>query len=838
MSALRQLLEPSLHVTMTPRPSPHSIDEPNIGRARQLMQLGRRLGSNWLVAPLLLLSFWLMVTLQPEPQNASGVQWSSIRLVDLQDDLTGESRLPQAMDVELPHSWQPNGLMRKGVGRYELSMAVSAAAAQDAVQQPWSLRIDRLSPAHRIWLNGQLVHSTLPRRGWLTLGAPHLIDLPGGAVQPGQNTLVIEMHCAALCGLTPVTLGRKADLQGAYVLYRMVTRDLLVVLNIVCITFSLFVVTLWWMRRQEATAGLFGLLIIVGALRNCRYFVEGDLHLSANVDSWLYFMAHVVGACLQSWFILALSRTHWPALHRVLCVVLAAFPLIALAAMPWDPGLTHTRNILQGALLLLLPPSLLMLQRSHTLVPGNLLFGMGVGWLFALLACIHDFALGRIVGTVTVSYWMPWAIPMMMPQFAVLVIKRIVNAFDEIEQANQHLETKVAERTRELAAANAAKSHFLASASHDLRQPVAAIGLITDLLQSRVTDPALRSLTDRLTRAVDSMESLLKGLLDLSRLDSGTVDVQRRQVKLRPLLEAVTNHEMESARHKGLRLRIRPTNASVWTDPVLLEQILRNLVGNAIRHTTRGGVLVGMRRRGNTWVLQVWDSGPGIEPADQQRIFEAFVQLSNPARERSQGLGLGLAIVQRAATLLDHTVSVRSVVGQGSVFSVTMPAATLAQAHSFGHRIGANPAERPSEVDHTGASTTLPAIPAKRVLVIEDDRGLRDTLVSLLQSWGVADVHAGHSVACAKALPAGQWDLVVSDHRLGDGTGREVIAHLRAQQPKLPALILTGDTSPEQLAELASSGLPVLHKPFRSEKMRAMIVETMARAADRDDSVC
>ncbi len=810
------------------------------------MQLGRRLGSNWLIAQLLLLSFWVMVTLQPEPQNAPGVQWFSTRLVSLQDDLGGESRLAQAIDVQLPHSWQPDGLMNKGVGRYELLLAVSTLAAQDAAQQPWSLRIDRLSPAHRIWLNGKLVHSTLPRRGWLTLGAPHLIDLPGGDLLPGQNTLLIEAHCAAQCGLTPVTLGRKADLQGAYTLYRVVTRDLLVVLNIVCITFSLFVVTLWWMRRQEATAGLFGLLMTVGALRNCRYFVEGDLQLSANADSWLYFTAHVLATCLQSWFILALSRTHWPALHRVLCGVLPGFPLIALAAMPFDPGLTHTRNILQGALLLLLPPSLLMLKRSHTLVPGNLLFGMGVGWLLALLASIHDFALGRIVGNVTFSYWLPWAIPMMMPQFAMLVIKRIATAFDEIEQANQHLETKVAERTRELAAANAAKSHFLTSASHDLRQPVAAIGLITDLLQSRVTDPALRSLTDRLTRAVNSMESLLKGLLDLSRLDSGTVDVQRRRVKLQPLLEAVTNHEMESARHKGLRLRIRPTDATVWTDPVLLEQILRNLVGNAIRHTAQGSVLVGMRRRGHTWVLQVWDSGPGIGPADQQRIFEAFVQLGNPARERSQGLGLGLAIVQRAASLLDHAVGVRSVVGRGSVFSVTMPAATLVQAHGSAHGsahggahgIGGTAAsDNALQAAHTGASAALPAIPARRVLVIEDDRGLRDTLVSLLQSWGVAEVHAGDSLANVKALPAGHWDLVVSDHRLGDGTGREVIAHLRAQQPMLPALILTGDTSPEQLAELASSGLPVLHKPFRSEKMRAMILETMARTTDRDDSV-
>jgi len=583
------------------------------------------------------------------------------------------------------------------------------------------------------------------------------------------------------------------------------------------------VVMLWWLRRQEATAGLFGLLMIVGALRNCRYFISVDLHLSANLDSWLYFVAHVVSACLQSWFILALSRTHWPGLQRVLCGVFVAFPLIGLAAMPFDPGLTFTRNILQGALLLLLPPSLWMLVRSHSLMPGNLLFGMSVGWLLALLACIHDFILGRIVGDVNFSYWLPWAIPMMMPQFAVLVIKRIASAFDEIEQANQHLETKVAERTRELAAANAAKSHFLASASHDLRQPVAAIGLITDLLQSRVTDPALRSLTDRLTRAVNSMESLLKGLLDLSRLDSGAVEVQRRRVKLQPLLEAVANHEAEAARQKGLRLRIRPTEASVWTDPVLLEQILRNLVGNAIRYTAKGGVLVGVRRRGDAWVLQIWDTGPGIEPADQPRIFEAFVQLANPARERSLGLGLGLAIVQRAASLLTHPLDLRSVVGRGSVFTVSLPAARLATA----------PLAKPPEGSASASLATPQTIPANCVLIVEDDQGLRDTLLSLLESWGVAHVQAVDGLSAAKALPACDWDLVISDHRLGDGTGREVIAHLRRRQPDLPALLLTGDTAPEQLADLARCGLPVLHKPFRSEEMRAMILSTMTRPRSR-----
>jgi signal transduction histidine kinase len=819
-----------------------------------------RLGASlsWMITPLLLLAFWALVSLQPTPQDAAGVRWAGVQLVSLLDAMSLAPKLPQPVDVSLPHSWQPNGLPSKGIGHYALSLEVTDGIARDAMTEPWSLRIDRLSPAHRVWLNGRLISSTLPRPGWLTLAAPYLLDVPAGALLPGVNTLEIEVHCAGQCGLTPVTMARKAALQPGFAFYERITRDMLVALNVVCITFSLFVVMLWWLRRQEAAAGLFGLFVAVGGLRNCRYFVEGDLHFSANFDSWLYFVAHAVATCLQSWFIMALTGTRWRWLHLTLCAVLVGFPLFALAAMSWDPGLTQTRNLLQGALLMLLPPSMWMIVRSGTSIPRNLLLGMGIGWFIALLASFHDFLFGRLVGDVSFSFWLPWAIPMMMPQFAVMVVKRIVSAFNEIEQVNQRLETKVAERTQELAAANAAKSHFLAAASHDLRQPVAAIGLLTDLLQSKLTDPALRGLTDRLARAVHSMESLLKGLLDLSRLDAGTVDTQPRRVPLQPLLDAVMSHEMDAAVRKGLRLRVRATAAAVYTDPLLMEQIIRNLVGNAIRYTATGGVLVGVRRRGRNWVLQVWDSGPGIEPVDQQRIFEAFVQLANPARNRTEGLGLGLAIVHRAAGLLGHTVTVRSVPSRGSVFSVTMPAAPPAasspwarltasptaaapmsrsphavpEAHADHGNDVAHLAGHPVAADHSAAAR----LPLGRVLIVEDDQALRDTLVSVMRSWGVEEVACGDSLAWVTAQPARHWDLVLSDNRLGDGTGRKVIQHLRTHQPNLPALILTGDTSPEQLAELANSGVPVLHKPFRGETLRAMVLDTMARKLS-DDSV-
>ncbi|MDE2000452.1 MAG: HAMP domain-containing histidine kinase, partial [Burkholderiales bacterium] len=287
-----------------------------------------------------------------------------------------------------------------------------------------------------------------------------------------------------------------------------------------------------------------------------------------------------------------------------------------------------------------------------------------LGLFSVLVSGVHDFVWIRLLGRVDHSYWMPWTVPLTLPGFSMMLMTRVVRAFDEYEQINLTLEQKVQERTRELAAANAAKSHFLAAASHDLRQPVSAIGLITDLLHERLSDPSLRGLTDRLTRAVVSMESLLKGLLDLSRLDAGAVEVHPQHVPLQPLLDSIAAHETESARHKGLALRVRPTPATAWTDPILLEQILRNLVGNAVRHTERGGILVGIRPRGRHVLIQVWDTGAGISAADQARIFEEFVPLNNPGRERRRGLGLELAIVKRAAQLMGYPLMVRSQVGR------------------------------------------------------------------------------------------------------------------------------------------------------------------------------
>jgi len=220
------------------------------------------------------------------------------------------------------------------------------------------------------------------------------------------------------------------------------------------------------------------------------------------------------------------------------------------------------------------------------------------------------------------------------------------------------------------------KNMFLATASHDLRQPVAAIGLLVGLARDRVADAGQAGLLDRIQGAVRALEGLLRGLLDLSRLDSAAGAPLRQAVPLQALFDGLALHHQADAQARGLRLLLRPTRLQVDSDPVLLDQVLRNLVGNALHHTRRGGVLVAARRHGAHGVrLQVWDTGIGIPADQQQRVFEPFVQLHDPWPGRHPGQGLGLAIVRRAVDLLGHPLLLRSVPGQGSCFSIGLPLA-------------------------------------------------------------------------------------------------------------------------------------------------------------------
>jgi CheY-like chemotaxis protein len=346
--------------------------------------------------------------------------------------------------------------------------------------------------------------------------------------------------------------------------------------------------------------------------------------------------------------------------------------------------------------------------------------------------------------------------------------------------------------------ANLAKSKFLAAASHDLRQPMHAQGLFLEALARSGLSASQDAILSSVRAASEASAGMLNTLLDFSRIEAGVVEPQIRPFHLQPLLTRIENELAPQANAKGLVYRSRETHAAVESDPALVELILRNLILNAIRYTGQGGVLVACRARGEQTLLEVWDTGIGIEPSQQQEIFHEFHQLGNPERDRNKGLGLGLAIAQGLARTMGHELSLASTPGHGSVFRLSLPIARAAvvsddleTAHSHARELNL------------------------RVLVIDDDEVVRAGMVQLLRGWGCACV-AVESIAEAQAAArAYRPDMVISDYRLREQrTGAEAIAALRAEfGADLPALLITGDTAPERLREARASGVPLLHKP-------------------------
>jgi CheY-like chemotaxis protein len=284
------------------------------------------------------------------------------------------------------------------------------------------------------------------------------------------------------------------------------------------------------------------------------------------------------------------------------------------------------------------------------------------------------------------------------------------------------------------------------------------------------------------------------------------------------LLERLHAEFAPQADLKGLTLRIVPSGATVATDPELLDRILRNLLANAVSYTASGGILLGCRRCGDSVRIIVADTGPGIPESQQHQIFEEFYQIGNPARDRSRGFGLGLAIVRRIADMLEHPLSVRSTIGKGSVFSVTVPLA--APAPSTGANMAQSaPASRP---DHPNC---------RPVLLVEDDPAVLGAMVMLLEEWGLSVVTSQsleELETTIQGLPV-PASLIIADYRLPDGaTGTDAITLARSRiSPDLPGIILTGDTDPARLREANANHTRLLHKPVQAARLQRVAAEIL-----------
>jgi signal transduction histidine kinase len=381
----------------------------------------------------------------------------------------------------------------------------------------------------------------------------------------------------------------------------------------------------------------------------------------------------------------------------------------------------------------------------------------------------------------------------------------------QLQDSYASLERKVEERTRQLELANSAKSRFLAVASHDLRQPLHALGLFVAQLRSAKTVAERQRIIDCVDTSVAMMNELFKALLDISRIDAGALTPNITVFPVARLFERVQTTFAGPANEAGLEFRVVPADAWIRSDFVLLEQILLNLVSNAVRYVTYGGVLIGARKRGLYLRIEVWDTGPGIPDDQRQKIFSEFYRVSDPQHDR-RGLGLGLAIVDRLSRLLHHPIDLSSEVGSGSRFSVMVPIVAA-----------------PSEPIEPSAAviSALNLAAEKLVVVIDDDELALEGIAGLLRSWGCR-VIAARSVADVLHDPAGDErppDLVISDfHLSGQHTGIDAINQLRAAfGVDVPAFLVSGDISPSLLHEAQRSGHHLLHKPVGPMPLRAML---------------
>jgi signal transduction histidine kinase/CheY-like chemotaxis protein len=373
-----------------------------------------------------------------------------------------------------------------------------------------------------------------------------------------------------------------------------------------------------------------------------------------------------------------------------------------------------------------------------------------------------------------------------------------------------------AERDR-AEAASESKTRFFAAASHDLRQPLHALSInatTLDLVARRSGDPLLNELSQGIGSALRQSRGLLDGLLDISRLDAHSIDLHPAPHDVAALLEAVRDEFVALAEQRGLSLDIDAERLWVLTDADQLLRILGNLVDNAIKFTPRGGVrLLARRASDGRVIVSVSDSGPGIAEAERERVFEEFYQAGNPSRDRSQGLGLGLAIVRRTARLLDIPLQLICEPGRGARFELSLPAASAAAA-------------LPMPANECSIGRPL------SVLMVDDEPDALRSLCTYLREIGWTARGVASGIEAERVLAEGfRADVLVVDFRLRGETGQDVIARLRLRQPALPAVIVTGDTAAQRLRTFSGLAATVLHKPIDGARLARALTEAVEAGA-------
>ena len=383
-------------------------------------------------------------------------------------------------------------------------------------------------------------------------------------------------------------------------------------------------------------------------------------------------------------------------------------------------------------------------------------------------------------------------------------IGRVVQEAARFRYSQERLNQALKQALDTAESSSRAKTQFLAAASHDLRQPMHSMNVLVAALSLKTLDKSVREIVNMLDAVNQSMTGQLDSLLDISKLDAGIIVPRLKTFQLDAMLRSHVLSANPVAGERGLSCGLSIEQPlAVRSDESLLGRVLGNLTDNAIKFTPRGGaVALGLRREGNDALIEIRDSGIGIPPELQARVFEEFYQIGNPQRDRTRGLGLGLSIVKRLCDLLGARLAMHSAVGEGTRFEIRLPVAVATEAE---------PAPSPAAT----ASAR-----ARIVLVIDDELSVRQSMRVLLEELGCTVLDAPSTLVAQQIATEHPIDLVLSDMRLADGdSGLEATRQVRLLRPDARAVLITGDTAPERLREAQASGLPLLHKPVNLESL-------------------